>query len=353
MHLAQSMALEGFWAMLLAAGLAAVLTFLVGYPTRILGLRTGIMDHPVHRSSHTTPVPRVGGLAIMMGAFLALMCMFRPSLSFLVGAGVGALVTFISFIDDVHPLPSVLRFGVQVTVATLAIWLIGLVPRNFGLPYAELTMSPYIALPLAVVFVVSFVNIFNFMDGINGIAAAQGIWGGAALSVLLLWGGTGNSVLTAAALAGACLGFLPHNFPKARMFMGDVGSVTVGFVLAMLTVLGANQTEIPWVAFVLPLGVFIYDGAFTILKRVLAGQNFTKPHREHHYQLLIRCGWSHTRVTLLQMALMTLCALGAILYARGNDLVRLVVLAGLLAIMFTYSIAVHRHFRHHGDAAQD
>ena len=351
MHLAQYLALEGFWAMLLAAGLAAAFTLLAGFPTRILGLRTGIMDNPGHRSSHSTPVPRIGGLAIMVGTFLALMCMFRPSLAFLVGAGVGALVTIISFIDDVRPLPSALRFGVQVTVAALAIWLIRLTPRNFGLPYAELTMSRYVALPLAVVFVVSFVNIFNFMDGINGIAAAQGIWGGAALSVLLLWGGTGNSVLTAAAVAGACLGFLPHNFPKARMFMGDVGSVTLGFVLAMLTVLGANQTDIPWVAFMLPLGVFIYDGAFTIVKRILAGENFTKPHREHHYQLLIRCGWSHARVTLLQMVLMTFCAIGAILYARGGDLMRLAVLSGLLAIMFTYSIAVHGYFRSHGDSA--
>ena len=200
-----------------------------------------------------------------------------------------------------------------------------------------------LGLAIAVLFTVGFVNFFNFMDGINGIAAAQGIWGGLAISILLMWGRTNNSVLSAAALAGACLGFLPHNFPKARMFLGDVGSTDGRLRLAMFTLVGARHTKLPWIAFILPLGPFIYDALFTLIKRVLNGENFLKAHRQHHYQMLVRCGWSHTAVTSVQMALMTVSGAAALVYAQGNDATRLVVLIGLLAVFVGYSVFVYRY----------
>ena len=97
----------------------------------------------------------------------------------------------------------------------------------------------------------------------------------------------------------------------------------------------------------MPLGVFIYDATFTLIKRILRRENFFKPHREHHYQLLVRCGWSHTRVTVIQAGLMLLCSVGALIYALGSNAVRLAVLAGLLAIFVAYSVLVHRYFAAH------
>ena len=212
-------------------------------------------------------------------------------------------------------------------------------------------MNNYVGAGVAILFTVGFVNFFNFMDGINGLAACQGIWGALALGVLLLWGGAENSPVVAAAMAGGCLGFLPHNFPRARMFMGDVGSTSIGFCLAMLTLVGGSRCPLPWTAFILPLGVFIYDAVFTVVKRAIRRENIFRAHREHHYQLLIRSGWSHVRVTFLQAALMTLFCAGAALYSWGGDLLRLMVLATLAAVMAVYSVLVHRLFARHGKPA--
>ena len=129
--------------------------------------------------------------------------------------------------------------------------------------------------------------------------------------------------------------------------MGDIGSTVIGFALAMLTLIGSERTELPWIAFVLPLGVFIYDAVFTLIKRICHGEKFWKPHREHHYQLLIRCGWSHARVSLIQLALMLVCLVSAIFYAHGSDQLQLSILAGLLGMFIVYSVLVHRYFKTH------
>ena len=151
--------------------------------------------------------------------------------------------------------------------------------------------------------------------------------------------------MIAAAIAGGCLGFLPHNFPKAKTFMGDVGSTVLGFSLAMLTIIGAARTKIPWVAFLLPFSLYLYDGTFTLLKRIIRREKFLKPHREHHYQLLIRSGWSHAAVTGLYSLQFIACSTLGILYAMtDNQLVRLGILIGLLGWFGMFSILVHIYF---------
>ncbi len=326
---------------------AAAASCLIGFPAAWAGRRLRILDRPGHRSSHSTPTPRVGGVAILLGALIGFMLFAKLTLAFLVAAGVGAVVVGTSFVDDVISMPSLARLAVHFVVAGLTIGLIGLGLRDPGLPFLLLPLPGWLGLAMAVVFTVGFVNFFNFMDGINGIASLQGLIGGLSLSLLLLWGEMGNSVLAAAALAGACMGFLPHNFPRARMFMGDVGSTAIGFTLAMLTLLGGKHSGMPWVAFVLPLGVFLYDATFTLFKRALRRENVLQAHREHHYQLLIRCGWSHTTVSLVQAGLMVLCSAGGLIYARVGPAGQLAVLIGLLAVLGSYSVWVHRYFRTH------
>lgn len=332
---------------------ASAASAVFGWPVRWLTMRLRILDRPTSRSSHTVPTPRTGGIAILMGVLLAVTLAMHLNFAFLVAMGIGTLVMAISFVDDVVTIPSLPRLCVHLLVAGLTVVLIGLPVRDIGLPFVGGVLPYWVGVATAILFAVGFVNFFNFMDGINGIAASQGFFGGLSLAVLLCWawladsGSIGNSVITAAALAGGCLGFLPHNFPRARMFMGDVGSTTIGFSLAMLTLVGQGRTQAPWVAYVLPLGVFIYDATFTLFKRLLRGENFLKPHREHHYQLLIRCGWSHARVTGIQAAMMTVCSVGALIYARGDDLTQLAVLGVLLGMFATYSLLVHRYFHTH------
>ena len=164
-------------------------------------------------------------------------------------------------------------------------------------------------------------------------------------------GGSRFTVGIAAALAGACLGFLPHNFPRAKLFMGDSGSTVLGFLLAMLSFKGASDTDIPWLALVLPMGVFIYDPIFTLFKRTLQHAKITQAHREHNYQLLVRCGWSHLRVATLKAALMLLCAGCGVLYMLGGRWGRLALVVGLLAVAICQSLLIYRYFlRHRLDA---
>ena len=345
-----------YWGITGALGLATIGSYAGGFLAAYVGRKLHIMDRPGSRSSHSTPTPRTGGMAILLGTLMGLSLHAQPSMAFVAAAVVGAIITTISFLDDIITIPSLPRLAGHFIVAGLTLHMIGLGLPAIGLPFARFDLPPLVGFIVGMVFVVGFVNFFNFMDGINGLGAAQGLWGGLTLAILLAWGQggqeMGNSFLYGAAIAGGSLGFLPHNFPKARVFMGDIGSTTIGFVLAVLTLLGARHGRIdgepiPWVAFVMPLGVFLYDATFTLFKRILRRENFLKAHREHHYQLLVRCGWSHAKVTALQMGLMTLCSAGALLYAAGDDQIRLAVLLVVICVFVSYSVLVHRYFNIH------
>jgi UDP-N-acetylmuramyl pentapeptide phosphotransferase/UDP-N-acetylglucosamine-1-phosphate transferase len=342
---------ENLWRMPLASIFAAIATYLLCYPVIYVSHRFHLLDRPGHRSSHSQPTPRTGGLAIVLGALIGVLLCFQPRAAFLVIIAIGAVVAAVSLFDDIVSVPPIPRLLVQLVVAAASIYLVGLIPNDIGLPFLTLHLGKIAGFILAFIFVVGFVNAFNFIDGMNGLAASQGVWGGVVVSLLLFTGHGGNSVYTAAALAGACLGFFPHNFPKARLFMGDVGAITVGFGMAMLTLVGGSRTDVPWMAFVIPFMVTIYDPFFTVIKRVLQGHNPLKPHREFHFHLLLRCGWSHDDNTRLQNLLMATCAVLGLTYAwvpaEIASPVRLAILL-LLALLFpTYSVLVHRYFRRH------
>ncbi|MCL2700942.1 MAG: glycosyltransferase family 4 protein [Phycisphaerae bacterium] len=331
---------------LIAMATSAIICLLLGIPMRRLGVRLRIMDVPNRRSSHSTPIPRMGGVAIVLAMIFTMALLGKPNPALLVAMAFGALVSIISFIDDAVSLSSVLRLLVHLGAACVSIYLIRLHVTGFALPFVTISLPSWVGFGVAVLFVAGFVNFFNFMDGINGSAAMQGIVGGATLSVLLALNGAGNSAMVAAALVGGCIGFLPYNFPRAVMFLGDMGATTIGFTLAMMTLIGTRKY--PWIACVLPLGLFIYDAVFTICKRLLRGENVLNPHREFHFHLLIRCGWSHVRVTSLQVGLMLLCSAASLTYAWvDNSMVRLIVLLAVLAMLVTYSIFVHRYFARH------
>ncbi len=327
--------------------LAALVAWVLLFPIIWLAKRWKVMDIPGERSSHEVPVPRIGGLGILLGVVISslVVCHFTPALA--VALGLGIAVAAVSFLDDIFTLPSLPRLAVHILGAGLLVYLVGLEIPAIGLPYMQNfpPIPPIAGLLLATFFVVGFLNFFNFMDGINGISSAQGIVGGLAVSILLAMHGEANSILISASIAGGCLGFLPHNFPKAKTFMGDVGSTVLGFSLAMLTIIGAACTNIPWVAFLIPFSLYLYDGTFTLIKRIIRRENFLKPHREHHYQLLIRSGWSHAAVTGVYSLQFIVCAALAILYAKTeSQLLRLGILIFILSWFGIFSILVHVHF---------
>ena len=256
-----------------------------------------ILDIPSERSSHETPTPRGGGLGIAAGFLVALLAaaLFGaqlPSAAMLVGAGV---IATLGFLDDRHGLGVGARLGIQVSVALTIAGLSGGL-TGWPAPQPLAGDTGHLAAPLAVIWIVSVVNFYNFLDGIDGYAATQSVIAGAALALAY----PGSSVASVGwALAGASGGFLLWNWHRARVFMGDVGSCLIGFLLA------AAPFELPpaergdgVLLVALALWFFLSDGTYTLFSRLLAGEKVWKPHRRHLYQRLTQTGLRHDTVVI-------------------------------------------------------
>lgn len=257
----------------------------------------GPLDLPNHRSLHQIAVPRSGGIGILCGAMLAFLVVVPP-LAFWVA--LGSLVG-VSLLDDYRPQPARVRLAVQLFAALLAVS--AFAPAKWGATH-------YL---LAVLSVVWMTNLFNFMDGANGLAGGMTGIGFAAYAVTASLGGTIDLALFSACVAAAALGFLRFNFDPARIFMGDVGSVPLGFLAAVIGlegfILGAWPAWFPPLVF----SPFIVDATVTLMRRGWRREKVWIAHREHYYQRLIRSGWSHRRLALSAYVLMFASAVSACL----------------------------------------
>lgn len=281
-----------------AAALSAVLTILsIRY-----ALYRDILDHPGLRRSHSAPTPRGGGVAILAVVLIALFCLPLPQIpAIALGLSVAA-VGLIGWWDDHYSLPVLPRLAVHV--------LAGLMLALGFLDVQKEVSAALIAVLIAVAFVsVAAINFCNFMDGINGIASSQAALVFSA-SALLLWPEAAPWATLYAIAAAACLGFLPFNFPRARIFLGDVGSGAIGLLVAAALIQVWLSTRLHPAALFLLVSAFALDAGLTLAQRILQGKRWYKPHREHLFQWWVREGQSHTAVsvryavwTLLMMSL--------------------------------------------------
>jgi UDP-N-acetylmuramyl pentapeptide phosphotransferase/UDP-N-acetylglucosamine-1-phosphate transferase len=302
---------------------AAMASFLLGFAVYPLLERRRIVDEPGPRSSHQRPTVRGGGIGIMLallgggGALLA----FHGGATLIVLLSCALGLAAVSFIDDARRLPVWVRFGCH-ALAALAVLLVlsWTIPSVELSPGWQLTIPPAVSLVVCFLWLAGYTNAFNFMDGINGIAAGQAVITAAGcglLAALATGKWTATPVLFAFVIAGAAAGFLPHNFPRARMFMGDVGSVPLGFLLAALVLWMARDGS---PALLLPLallhGNFVFDTAFTLCRRTLRGEKLYHAHKEHFYQRLNQSGKSHAFVTGWEMAVQGVVLALLVLYVR-------------------------------------
>ena len=266
-------------ALLALALLSAVLT----WAARGYALRQQLMDQPGERRSHSVATPRGGGIAIVISllvtAAVAIWAWPESTPTVLVASLGLVLVAGIGWWDDHKPLPAMRRLLVHFIAATL---LAGLVKVNGG---------SWLLAALVLLFTASLINIWNFMDGINGIAASQAVVAMLGLAPVLPW----PYSLAAVALGLACLGFLPFNFPRARIFMGDVGSGALGYAVAAVLALASVRTDINWILLLVPVSPFLVDAGFTLLARIISGQRWMEPHTQHVYQRAVQAGASHPR----------------------------------------------------------
>ena len=278
-----------------------------------------VVDIPNHRSLHAHPTPRTGGLGLMLAAAIALV-LFGTEPRVVVFLAM--LLTAIFFIDDIHGLSVIRRFAAQFVVA---IWFVAMTG-----PY------PWLLWPPLVLGIVWSANLYNFMDGSNGLAGGMAVIGFAAYAIAAWQTGANDLAILSAVVSGAAAGFLVWNFNPARIFLGDAGSIPLGFLAAAIGVLGWQRGLWPFWFPALIFAAFIVDSGLTLVKRLLHRENPFEAHRSHYYQRLIRMGWSHRRLALNAYLLMALTALSALWLRTAPPLgagIALLLWAGAIALV--------------------
>lgn len=316
----------------LAGGLALVVTACLTPQLRRWLLARGILDWPGDRRSHEQPTPRGGGLVMLLGLTVALLSLSAHTPSLLVPVIYALAVGALGWLEDRYELP------IRVRLLVMLVCAIGLLVHFGPITQVEVAglvlVQPWLWSILAVVAVVWLINLHNFMDGSDGLAAMQGTFSGLVLGWLLYQGGDQASGVVGFALGGACAGFLIWNRPPARLFMGDVGSLLVGGMLGWLAYAGAAQGVVSVWLSLMVCALFVVDATATLLSRVVSGGQWYTPHREHAYQRLIQAGWSHARVLALYGAingLLVLPLIMLVLYLPAWELPMVLLLLAVLA----------------------
>lgn len=313
-----------------------LLTLLVSWGltgwVRRYALARSLLDIPNARSSHTTPTPRGGGLAIVLAFLLALPVLasqgrIESSLIWAL-AGTGAWIALLGFLDDHQHIPARWRLLGHVVGAVWALyWLGGMPPVELLGVKRDLGWAGHL---LAVLGLVWLLNLYNFMDGIDGIASIETI--SVCLGGIVLYWVSGNVQLmwVPLALAVAVLGFLYWNFPPASIFMGDAGSGFLGIALGVMALQAAwISPELLW-GWLILLGVFIVDATLTLLHRVVRGERVYEAHRSHAYQYASRCFGGHLPVTLAVAVLNFFWLFPVALWVIVGDV------SGLLGLVVAY-----------------
>lgn len=305
-----------FWLLL---STAVVLTLVLTGIVRFYALRNSMIDIPNYRSSHKVPTPRGGGIAIVVSFIFSVLVLGylqlipRELMFSLLGSG--GLVAIIGFFDDLGHIAARWRLLAHFSAASWALYWLGGLPdiqvAGFSLEF-ELLRNFFAAL-----FLVWMLNLFNFMDGIDGIAGLEVITVCAGAAVLYYTIGMENRVFLSILLAACTVGFLFWNFPPAKIFMGDAGSGFLGLVLGLLTINAAWDHQSLFWGWLILLGVFIVDATVTLLRRLARGEKIYEAHRSHAYQNASRQYGSHKVVTLCVGAINIIwllpCALAVVL----------------------------------------
>lgn len=276
-----------------------ILTLLFTGYMRAYALKKNIIDNPNERSSHNVPTPRGGGVAVVGSYLLALaVLIYSQQLTVHIGLtlmGAGFVIALLGFLDDHGHINSMFRLAIHFFVA------IGVVISLGG--FTEVTIFNGVQLGfitniIAVLFLVWLLNLYNFMDGINGIASVEAITTTASMAILYYLLNTSLNSDLLWLLAACVFGFLLWNFPKAKIFMGDACSGFLGLTLGILALIALKENLALFCAWIICLGVFVVDATYTLIKRVLNGHKMYDAHRSHSYQILSRQWGSHTPVTL-------------------------------------------------------
>ncbi len=317
----------GFSIFSLAASSAGVWMFI-----RVSRCFNKMMDLPNERSSHSLPTPRMGGVPMVVAATLAfggwalltvkggvlgkgLSCTFLFALSMFV----------LGFFDDLRDLSPLFRFLVQFVSATLL--LVFLAPHLSDVSLWEWVLPKWAWVVPGAFWVVWMLNLYNFMDGIDGLAGGEATLASSFFFLVFAYFGEPGWAAINLVVAAASMGFLVHNWPPAKIFMGDGGSAFLGAFYGMQSVVAPLMTPVPFLVFVLPFANFILDATYTLFRRMLRREKWYQAHRSHVYQRMTDTGMSHKEVTSIELVAVTASCAAAAAYVGTEPWLRIVLVA--------------------------
>ena len=281
-----------------------------------------MLDIPNTRSLHTRPTPRGGGLGIVIGVLVGAWSLFifrTSNIPFREIAALslgGTIVALIGWFDDIRPVSFRVRLIVQAASSIIILFAIGYF-NAVTVPIIGDIRLYSIGIPFTLIWIIGLTNVYNFMDGIDGIAGGQAVVAGIGWIIIGLLSGQSFVGLIGVLLGASNLGFLFHNWPPARIFLGDVGSAFIGFTLAVLPIIAVQRKPRFMVAGILVVWPFIFDTSFTLVRRLINKENIFEAHRSHLYQRLVIAGYSHRFVTLVYMGLAVTGAILAFFWVKG------------------------------------
>lgn len=326
------------WAFLIALFVALIATPAV----IVLAAKTGAMDAPDARKVHKGPMPRIGGLAIYCGFMAAILAMLnfadltQEIANGVIGLLLGAtLIVIIGLIDDYKNLPAKVKLLGQILAACVVVYFdvrIDVITDPFG----DYLYLEYLAVPATVFWIVGLTNTVNLIDGLDGLAAGVSTIASITIMLVALQEDVMIVALFTAALAGAALGFLRYNFNPAKIFMGDTGSMFLGFILAGISVIGAVKctATIALIVPILALGLPIMDTTFAIIRRYRGGVPIFKPDKGHLHHRLLDLGFSQRQAVLLMYVISALLGLSAVALNEVSGGMSIVIVVCVLLVVF-------------------
>ena len=331
-----------------AFAIAAVLSYFFTPPVKNFAHKVGAIDVPKDaRRMHKKPIPRLGGLAIY-GGFLCSILIFgqldETMLCVLLGA---AIIVALGIFDDVLALGAKLKFVVQIVAAAIPVCIgnlqIGLFTNLNPLSDTPFVHLGILAVPVTIIWIVGITNAVNLIDGLDGLAV--GVSSIAAITMLAVALLTGNMpiAITMAALAGACIGFMPYNLNPAKIFMGDTGSTFLGYMLATVSIMGLFKFYAV-ISFAVPfliLGLPIFDTANAIIRRVAAGRSPMSPDRGHVHHKLIDMGFNQKQAVAILYAISATLGLTAVVLTSSVEVKAIVLLLAVLAAILVGACIIY------------
>lgn len=322
---------------------AMIMSFIFTPVAKKLAHKFGAIDVPKdNRRVHSTPIPRMGGLAIFIGFIVSFLYFSGMEMDKMIGISVAAaLIVGSGIVDDIYHLSAKAKLIVQI-IASLIIVAVGIRIQYFTNPFDSdsLIWLHYLSVPMTVFWIVGITNTVNLIDGLDGLAAGISMISSITLAFVAMVNGNVEIAMMTVAVSGACLGFLPYNFNPAKIFMGDAGSLFLGFILAVISIEGTlkSTTALAFAIPILALGLPIFDTTFAIVRRMINNRPIMEADKGHLHHRLLSIGMNQKRAVLTLYLISVLLGMSAIFLAK-DDVTNTLIIFTIASVLIFFPIS--------------